>query len=402
MPGLKEAIMSSKAAPLHHKFFTFNVFILFSFMAFGVFFAYFRFFEGFESVTNLNPAYPFGLWIGFDVACGVALAAGGFTTAAIVEIFGREQYHSLVRPAILTAFIGYFLVGLAVFFDLGKYWNIWHALVYWNGTSVMFEVAWCVMLYLTVLGIENVPNVVEQYKDKVNLPGPLARLNGVVNWFLHRADWFCNRTLVFFVIAGVVLSFGHQSSLGTMMLIAPYKLHELWYTPMSPLLFLTSAVSVGIPMVIFEGTLATKFFNRKPETELLSRFARYIPLFLGTYLLLRVGDLAYRGVLPSAFDGSVEGNAFLLEFALFAVPYFLLKQRRVRKNASLLFLCSLSVIMAVVLNRFNVFIIGMDMGPEWNYFPSVGEFGVTFAFLAFGVLLYKIGVNYLPILEEQH
>jgi Ni/Fe-hydrogenase subunit HybB-like protein len=187
-----------------------------------------------------------------------------------------------------------------------------------------------------------------------------------------------------------------------MMLIAPYKLHELWYTPMSPLLFLTSAVSVGIPMVIFEGTLATKFFNRKPETELLSRFARYIPLFLGTYLLLRVGDLAYRGVLPSAFDGSLEGNAFLLEFALFAVPYFMLKQRRVRKNARLLFLCSLSVICAVVLNRFNVFIIGMDMGPEWNYFPSVGEFGVTFAFVAFGVLLYKIGVNYLPILEEQH
>jgi Ni/Fe-hydrogenase subunit HybB-like protein len=402
MPGLKEAKMSSKAAPLHHKFFTPNVFILFSFMAFGVLFAYFRFFEGFGSVTNLNPGYPFGLWIAFDVACGVALAAGGFTTAAIVEIFGRDQYHSLVRPAILTAFIGYFLVGLAVFFDLGKYWNIWHALVYWNGTSVMFEVAWCVMLYLTVLGIENVPNVVEQYKDNVNLPGPLARLNGVVNWFLYRAEWFCNRTIGFFVIAGVVLSFGHQSSLGTMMLIAPYKLHELWYTPMSPLLFLTSAVSVGIPMVIFEGTLATKFFNRKPETELLSRFARYIPLFLGTYLLLRVGDLAFRGVLPSAFDGSLEGNAFLLEFALFAVPYFMLKQRRVRKNATLLFLCSLSVIIAVVLNRFNVFIIGMDMGPEWNYFPTVGEFGVTFAFLAFGVLLYKIGVNYLPILEEQH
>ncbi len=394
--------MSIKAAPLHQKFFTPNVYLLLFFMASGALFAYFRFFEGFGSVTNLNPAYPFGVWIAFDVACGVALAAGGFTTAAIVEIFGREQYHALVRPAILTAFIGYFLVGLAVFFDLGKYYNIWHALVYWNGTSVLFEVAWCVMLYLTVLGIENVPNVVEQYKDNVNLPGPLARLNGAVNWVLHRAEWFCNRTIGFFVIAGVVLSFGHQSSLGTMMLIAPYKLHELWYTPMSPLLFLTSAVSVGIPMVIFEGTLATKFFNRKPETELLSRFARYIPLFLGTYLLLRVGDLAYRGVLASAFDGSLEGNAFLVEFALFAVPYFLLKQRKVRKNGTLLFLCALSVILAVVVNRFNVFLIGMDMGPEWSYFPSVGEFGVTFAFLALGVLLYKIGVNYLPILEEQH
>ncbi len=387
--------MSSKAAPLHQKFWTLNVALLFFFMAGGVLFAYFRFFHGFASVTNLNPGYPFGIWIAFDVACGVALAAGGFTTAAIVEIFGREKYHALVRPALLTAFIGYFLVALAVFFDLGKYYNIWHALVYWNGTSVLFEVAWCVMLYLSVLAIENLPNVIEQFKGDRRLPG-------FVLWLLERLDRFCNRTMAFFVIAGVVLSFGHQSSLGTMMLIAPYKLHPLWYTPLSPLLFLTSAVSVGIPMVIFEGTLAAKCFGRKPEAELLSGIARYVPWFLGTYLLLRIGDLAYRGVLAAAFDGSVQGNAFLIEFALFAVPYFLLKRERVRNHPTLLFWCSVSVILAVVVNRFNVFLVGMDMGPEWNYFPSVGEIAVTLAFVAFGVLLYKIGVNYLPILEKEH
>lgn len=394
--------MSIKALPLRQKFFTPNVAILLFFMGTGAIFAGFRFLQGFGSVTNLSKAYPFGIWIAFDVACGVALAAGGFTTAAIVEIFGRDKYHALVRPAILTAFIGYFLVGLAVFFDLGKYYNIWHALVYWNGTSVLFEVAWCVMLYLTVLGIENLPNVVEQFKGRVALPGRFARLERPAEWLLGKADWFCKKTMAFFVIAGVVLSFGHQSSLGTMMLIAPYKLHELWYTPLSPLLFLTSAVSVGIPMVIFEGTLAARFFGRKPETELLSGIARYVPLFLGTYLILRLGDLAYRGVLASAFDGSVQGNSFLLEFALFAVPYFLLKRRRVRQDPTRLFLCACSVILAVVLNRFNVFLIGMDMGPGWNYFPSVGEFAVTFAFIAFGVLLYKIGVNYLPILEAEH
>ncbi len=395
--------MSIKAAPLQQKFITPNFWVLIFFMVTGAGFAYFRFFEGFGSVTNLSKAYPFGVWIAFDVACGVALAAGGFTTAAIVEIFGREKYHALVRPAILTAFIGYFLVGLAVFFDLGKYYNIWHALVYWNGTSVLFEVAWCVMLYLTVLGIENIPNVIEQFGGgKVNLPGPLAKFNGLGNWFLSKADWFCRKTMAFFVIAGVVLSFGHQSSLGTMMLIAPYKLHDLWYTAMSPLLFLTSAVSVGIPMVIFEGTLATKFFGRKPETELLGSFAKYVPLFLGTYLLLRLGDLAYRGVLAQAFDGSVQGYSFLVEMALFVIPYFAFKSKTVRKNGTQLFLCALSVICAVVLNRFNVFLIGMDMGPNWNYFPSVGEFAITFAFLALGVMMYKVAVNYLPIMEEEH
>jgi len=393
--------MSTKAMPLRQKFITPNLAILCFFMGAGVLFAYFRFFHGFGSVTNLNKAYPFGLWIAFDVGCGVALAAGGFTTAAIVEIFGRERYHALVRPAILTAFIGYFLVALAVFFDLGKYYNIWHALVFWNGTSVLFEVAWCVMLYLTVLAIENVPNVVEQFKDNVHLPGPLATFNRPLDWVLHRLDWFCNKTMAFFVVAGVVLSFGHQSSLGTMMLIAPYKLHDLWYTPLSPLLFLTSAVSVGIPMVIFEGTLAAKFFGRKPETELLGSFAMYIPLFLGTYLLLRLGDLAYRGVLAQAFDGSVAGNSFLVEFALFAIPYFLLKRKSVRMHPTKLFLCALSIICAVVLNRFNVFLIGVDMAPGYNYFPSVGEFAITFAFLAFGVFLYKTAVNYLPILEAE-
>jgi Ni/Fe-hydrogenase subunit HybB-like protein len=155
-------------------------------------------------------------------------------------------------------------------------------------------------------------------------------------------------------------------------------------------------------MVIFEGTLATKFFGRKPETELLGSFAKYIPLLLGTYLLLRFGDLAYRGVLAQAFDGSIAGYSFLLEIALFVVPYFAFKSQKVRKDGTKLFLCACSVICAVVLNRFNVFLIGMDMGPNWNYFPSVGEFAITFAFLALGVMMYKIGVNYLPILEEEH
>ncbi|PLX94816.1 MAG: Ni/Fe-hydrogenase cytochrome b subunit, partial [Desulfuromonas sp.] len=116
----------------------------------------------------------------------------------------------------------------------------------------------------------------------------------------------------------------------------------------------------------------------------------------------RIGDLAYRGVLAQAFDGSVQGYAFLVEFALFAIPYFVLKRERFRNDPTKLFLCACSVILAVVTNRFNVFLIGMDMGPGWNYFPSVGEFAITFAFVAFGVVLYKIGVNYLPILEEEH
>lgn len=391
----------SKAAPLHQKFWTPNVMLLVFFMASAAVFAWFRFFEGFGSVTNLNPSYPMGIWIAFDVACGVALAAAGFTTCLVVEIFGRHKYHALLRPALLTAFIGYLLVAMAVMFDLGRWYYIWHALVYWNGNSVLFEVAWCVMLYLHVLAVENLPNVIEQYKGNVRMPGLLSPLSGPLDSFLGVSEKLLRRIGVFFVIGGVVLSFGHQSSLGTMMLIAPYKLHPLWMTPWSPLLFLLSAMSVGLPMVIFEGTLATFFFGRKSELPLLSSLARIIPIFLGTFLLLRFGDLLWRGVLPLAFDGSRQGNAFLVEVLLFTVPFALLFNRKVRENGTGLFLCALSIILGVVAYRFNVFLIGMDMGPSWSYFPSVGEFAITFGFVAFGVFLYKAAVNYLPILEEQ-
>jgi len=392
----------SKAAPLRQKFFTPNVMFLLFIMALGALFALPRFFFGFGSVTNLNPSYPMGIWIAFDVACGVALAAGGFTTALVVEVFGKHKYHPLLRPAILTAFIGYMLVAMAVAFDLGRWYYIWHALVYWNGNSVLFEVAWCVTLYLTVLGVENIPNVIEEYKGNVHLPGKLATFNGPVDTLLGKADTVLRRTMVFFVIGGIVLSFGHQSSLGTMMLIASYKLHELWLTPLSPLLFLLSAMSGGIPMVIFEGTLASKLFGRKSEIELLGGIARYIPIFLVPFLVLRIGDVIYRGALPSAFDGSLQGMAFLLELALFAGPLVMFLQKKTRANDWRLFFSALSVILGVVTYRFNVFLVGMDMGPGWDYFPSVGEFAITFAFIAFGVLLYKFAVNYLPILEEQH
>ena len=393
---------SHHASALRGKFFTFNTWMLLFFIGAGFYFAYFRFFHGFASVTNLNPGYPWGIWIAFDVACGVALAAGGFTTAAIVEIFGHEKYHALLRPATLTAFIGYFLVGLGVTFDLGKYYNIWHALVFWNGTSVLFEVAWCVMLYLTVLAIENLPAVFEEYRGKVNFMIPFNGLNRPTEFLMGKGDRILRRIMAFFIIAGVVLSFGHQSSLGTLMLIAPYKVHELWFTPLSPLLFLTSAVSVGLPMVIFEASLARVFFRTKDESKLLAGIAEFIPYFLGTYLLLRIGDLAYRGVLSSAFDGSVQGYSFLVEFCLFAIPYFMFKRESVRNSPFKLFCCATSVILGVVLNRFNVFLIGVDPGNGWNYFPTVGEVSITLAFVAFGVLLYKIGVTYLPILEPEN
>src|SRR5512140_3507106 len=195
-----------------------------------------RFFYGLGASTNLSDEFPWGIWIGFDVLCGVMLAAGGFTLMATVHIFNVDDYKPIARPALLTAFLGYLLVIGALMFDLGKPYNIWHPMVMWQPRSVMFEVGWCVMLYTTVLALEFAPIVLERFK----LDKPLRILHAIS---------------VPLIILGVILSTLHQSSLGSLYLIVPGKLYPLWYTPLLPVLFFLSALAVGMGMTVFASTM---------------------------------------------------------------------------------------------------------------------------------------------------
>ncbi|MEK7448726.1 MAG: NrfD/PsrC family molybdoenzyme membrane anchor subunit, partial [Planctomycetota bacterium] len=197
----------------------------------GAVMAVYRFAKGLGASTNLSDTFPWGLWIGVDVLSGVALAAGGFTIAAAVYIFNLKKYHPILRPAILTAFLGYMVVIVALLFDLGKPYNIWHPMVMWQPHSVMFEVGWCVMLYSTVLALEFSPAALEKFK----MDGLLKIIKVVT---------------IPLVIAGIILSTLHQSSLGSLFLIVPDKLHSIWYTPLLPVMFFVSAVMVGLAMVI--------------------------------------------------------------------------------------------------------------------------------------------------------
>jgi Ni/Fe-hydrogenase subunit HybB-like protein len=197
-----------------------------------------RFWRGLGAVTALSDAAPWGFWIAFDVMSGVALAAGGFVLAATVYVFGREKYRPFVRPAILTAFLGYAAVAVGLLYDLGLPWNIWHPIIYPQPHSVLFEVAMCVMLYLTVLGLEFLPVLLEyRWFDR-----PLLR---AIHKLVHAA-------VIPLVIAGIVLSTLHQSSLGSLFLITPYRLHPLWYSPIIWVLFFLSAVALGLMMVVTE------------------------------------------------------------------------------------------------------------------------------------------------------
>ena len=244
-----------KPAPLEIRFWTPGVLVLFAVMLIGFCFIVARYLGGLAVVTNLDNQHPWGLWIGIDVATGVALAAGGFTTAAIAHVFGRHQYEAVTRPALLTATLGYTFVAIGLAIDVGRSWALPKPIMFWQGNSVLFEVAMCVVVYTHVLYIEFMPIVVERFRGRVNLPGPFAILNDRVERFLELADSVLDKVMWVFIIAGVVLSCMHQSGLGSLMLIAPTKLHPLWYTPILPLLFLTSAIAAGYPMVVFETTV---------------------------------------------------------------------------------------------------------------------------------------------------
>ncbi|NCS87666.1 MAG: polysulfide reductase [Ignavibacteria bacterium CG2_30_36_16] len=387
--------------PIKHKFFTPGVIALVIIALNGLVFLMGRFFFGLGAVTNLNNQYPWGLWIGVDVAAGVALAAGGFTTAALGHVMHREEYHAIVRPALLTAMLGYTFVAMGVFVDIGRWYFIWHPLVMWNGNSALFEVGICVMIYMSVLYIEFLPIVTERFIGKVNLPGFLSSLNKLVDKILRLLDRGLSKTMFVFIIAGVVLSTLHQSSLGTLMVIAGPKMHPLWQTPVLPLLFLLSAISVGLPMVIFESLIASRSLKLKPEMHILSRLGSMIAPILGIYLAFKIGDMFIRETFVYLGEFNTASVMFTIEI-LFGVviPLRMFLSPKVLKSPPLLFTASALVVFGVLLNRINNFVVAYT--PPYStesYFPSFGEISVTVGFAAMLVLAYRFIVLNFPVIS---
>ena len=353
--------------------------ILVAILVLGAYATFIRFTRGLGGSTNLSAQFPWGIWIGFDVLCGVALAAGGFTISAVVYIFHIEKYHPIIRPAILTAFLGYSLVCVGLVFDLGRPYNIWHPLIMWNPHSVMFEVGWCVTLYTTVLMLEFSPMVLEKL--------PWKQPNKIVKAFT-----------IPLVILGVLLSTMHQSSLGTLYLIVPHKLHPLWYSPLLPVYFFISAIALGCAMTIFESYLSLRAFRKHLDFELLTKLGAVGAVTLLVYLVIRIVDMQSRGVLSQAFQPTYEGRMFLAEMLLGVIaPIVMLFIPRIRNNQFGLFMSALMVVLGFVMNRINVAITGMDRSSGVHYFPSWTELAVTGSIVAFGFLLFGLAVKYLEV-----
>lgn len=388
-------------APLKRKYFTPGVIVLIIIALNGIVFLMGRFFFGLGQVTNLNNQFPWGLWIGVDVAAGVALAAGGFTTAALGHVMHKEEYSVIVRPALLTAMLGYTFVAMGVFVDIGRWYFIWHPLIMWNGSSALFEVGICVMIYLTVLYIEFLPIVTERFIGRVNLPRLLSVFNKPTDKLLRFLDSGLSKTMFIFIIAGVVLSTLHQSSLGTLMIIAGPKMHPLWQTPILPLLFLLSAISVGFPMVIFESLIASRSLKLEPEMHVLSRLGSMMPALLGIYLAFKIGDMFIRETFVYLTVLDTASIMFTIEL-LFGViiPLRMFLSPKVLKSPPLLFTASALVVFGVLLNRINNFIVAYN--PPYavqSYFPSFGEISVTVGFAAILMLAYRFIVLNFPVIS---
>ncbi len=341
-----------KSMPVKIKFFTPVVVGITVIALSGLAFLLARFIFGLGAVTNLDNQYPWGIWISLDVAAGVALAAGGFTTAALGHIMHREHYHAIVRPALLTALLGYTFVAVSVATDIGRWYSIWHPLVMWNGSSALFEVGICVMMYLTVLYIEFLPVVVERFLGKVNLPGFLSGLNKTIEKLLHFLDKTLDRFMFIFIIAGVVLSCLHQSSLGTLMVIAGPKMHPLWQTPVLPLLFLLSAISLGFPMVILEGLVSSKSFGLEPEMDVLKSLSKFVGPLLGIYLAFKIGDMVIRETFVYLTKITTASVMFTIEvFFGIIVPTRMFLSKTMTQSRAGLLLASGLVIFGVLINR---------------------------------------------------
>ena len=346
-----------------------------------------RFAYGLGAVTNLSDAAPWGLWVAFDVMAGVALAAGGFVLAATVYIFRLERCRVFVRPAVLTALLGYVLVAVGLLYDLGLPWHIWHPVIYPQIHSVLFEVAACVMLYLTVLILEFAPVVLEH---------PL----------LGRAAfrWLCRglkRATIPLVVLGIALSTLHQSSLGSLFLITPARLNPLWYSPSIWILYLVSAVALGLMMVLLESVLAGAFYGHRVETKLLTGLGVAGAVVLAIYAVFRVVDLAARGVLGHLADGSWQSWLFVAELAVSAVvPATLMLVPRVRHSVAGLATAAGLTVFGMVLYRLDTCIVVFARPAGMGYFPSWMEIAVSLGLVAAGILAFLFAVEHLAVYEH--
>ena len=371
----------SNAAPLHRSLVTPTTLVLAALSVIGFYFIAVRMIYGLGAVANINPGYPWGIWVVLDVFIGTALGCGGFAMAILVYVFNGSAYHPLVRPALLGGLFGYTLGGLSAFMDLGRWWQAYNVLLpwHWQPNSVMFEVALCLLAYTAVIWIEFLPAVLERF-------GWLAFKRALERW-------------MFVLIAlGILLPLMHQSSFGSV-LLSNSKLSALWLTLWLPLLFVVSAILMGYSVVMLETTVVTQSFHLPSERALLTKMSRVVGWLTVAWLVVRWVDLLGRGAVDLAFAGDVKSVMFWVENALFVGAALVFVTPSGRASARASFVAAAALLAAGVVYRIDALIIGVTPVSNWTYFPSLPELMVTIGIISFEILLYLVFITVFPVLE---
>jgi len=343
----------------------------------------YRLVVGLGPTTNLSDEWPWGMWIGFDVLTGVALAGGGYSTCLLVNVMGIKKFAPIARAALLTSLIGYLLVMVGLFLDIGRWFNFWRPFVSWGHTSILFEVFWCVSLYTTVQLLEF---------------GEIATEKVGKRW--HN---IFKKILPVLLIVGVLLPTLHQSSLGSLYVIEVGKLYPLWWSLLLPIFFLMSSFFVGPAMVSLESLLSSRATGHKPEYNVLQSLIKIAGYMMLVYLVLKIGDLFYRGAAGLIFAGNLEGNMFLLEMiAGIIIPLIICFTPILRNSKAGLATFSVLVVAGVIINRMNVVFTGMSDYIGGSYFPSAIEWLVSIGLVAMGVLGYLFIVENFNIVPKEH
>src|SRR5262245_15146737 len=294
-----------------------------------------RFATGIATIANINQAYPWGWWVGFDMLTRIALGGVGFTMAAAGEIFAIKGFRHIVRAALLVGLLWYLTYAAVLMVELGRPWMIWWVFLSWAPTSAMYEVALCAVAYTTVLVLEFSPLVFA----KLGWTAPVLRIHAVY---------------LLIVVTGVSLSSLHQSSLGTLLLLLPTKVHPLWHSELLPVFFLYSAIMAGPAMMLIEHPLATHFLRLQPRMDALRNLARGLTVLVAVYLVLRLGDVIYRGQVDTALSFGFEARWFWLEILVgLVLPLALLLVPDVEQREWRLFTVGQFLVVGIVLNRLN-------------------------------------------------
>jgi formate dehydrogenase iron-sulfur subunit len=436
----RDAVAEAEGHAHHHpefaalpgKFWTGTNVLLAIIMAFGAFSFVARFALGLGGSTGLSNTWGWGLWIVFDLVW-IALAAGAFATAAVVYIFRRHDLYSIGRSAVLIGLLSYSFVTVTLLADLGLPWHAWQLAVQSPAHSAMFEVSWCVSLYVTILALEFMPVVFERFGmrramerwDKLAPLWVVVAVSAFV-WLLSRnflwvglaaaifglLAWRARprggeaKTPVLLAIAAVTLSTMHQSSLGSLYLLVPDKLDPAWWSPILPVWFFLSAVAAGLTCVILVAMWVAKAWHRRIRMEQLTVVGQFAFWALLVYGAVRLGDLAIRGHLGAAFTGP-KAPLFVTEIAIgVVIPLVLLGQRKLRERPATLFMGALLAALGVIMNRTNTVIYALDLrGPipqrePQSYAPSVYEWGLSIGLIAATIFLFGLAVRKMPILQK--